>query len=712
MLSLRLALAVVLALSFLRPATARACDTTARLLWLLSTDGHLWTVHPTRKTLDDAGKPKCRVDTRSKPVALALTHESSLWVAYSGGELAEVNPKTLECRVAQSFVPGIEQLVVRPPQDGGDLLALIVRDTERVLARLEPTTGTLSSEVALEGPGPLAFNLSGALWQVSPGVVPELWQLTTDGRIESRRAAPELSGETHTLAFVGDSAWVGAGHLAPGTAQRFMSLAPAAKSPELAFASTDHTFIASASVPSCSAPLQARCESTASIASPKDGAVLAGWKPFDIEVAGADATHVRVDGPGLSKLLPVTDVKGKRTAKLSLSSSDRIAPLQLFPADENGAPCGPPISAQRSKLAVLAEVNFPVECTTSAPCPLEATLVRAEADDVTRTFLDSPRLQAKALLREHDAIPLQRDEDGVWRGVWANVAAGVHEAVVRWEAVGIAVERAASLEVNAPPAIVTPETLDLGTIRPGTHWQQTCRTLSVQTTGLVNDELVITAQTPGGCIGSPVSSLTGVALSLAEGLRLPATPRLTLPVCLDSVACGGDEVRNARLLLTVPRTGTTREVALTWALEGSDDWACHKPLAWGLAGGLVFLLTLVGFFTPKRFPKTLKVRMAGRREDLSQAEAVAVRSLRGGRAAWYRNARLLFDSSGNALRANAHDAVLVVESDRAEGALIRPGLMPLRRFNPKTHRLDPLGEGEAVEAGAVYEAGGLWVTFE
>lgn len=705
------ALVLLAAFGFATPAAlAEPCAAGTRLVWLLSDDGHLWTWHPQRLAFSDEGAPTCRVAQGSRPTALALAAEGALWVSYSGGELARVDPSTNECRVSRERAEGIRSLSTEPVQDAGGLVA-VVSDGQRgyALAKFEPGTGALSAAVPLTGEGPVAYGADGRLWRLSPGVVPELWQMAADGQIRQRTALVSLRGRPRASALVtvGDIPWL---VIDNDGVSRFWRFDPATGEAQLQPGTPSKSFVAAASVPPCAAEVQGTCEITANITSPADGAVLAGWKPFEVTL-DAQAPRVKVDGPGLSKLIPVQEVKGKWLARMSLPSADRIAELSLRPADEEGRVCGPGVTVTRGRLALAATVTVPASCVSGEGCQVEATLSQTGVDEVARAFLDSSRMTAHALAQGRREA-LQKGEDGVWRGTMTGLEAGTHELAIRFASVGLVVERATTMQVRAPAGIALEDRVELGEVIGGTRWQDTCMSVPLTTTGLAGERLRVSASMPEGCVGKLVTSKDGAPLSLAEGIELTARPSMHLPVCLEVAPCAGAESQQATVTIAPLKetlSEARRTVSVKWKTANEAGWACHRETV-GWAGSLLlFGLVFAGFLVPRRFATTTAVRTAPSRGELAEAQARSLRSLRGGRRGWYQDARCGFDADGVAVR-RGREAVVYIESGRGEARLVA-GTAPLRVFNPKTHRLEPVEEA-LVEPGVVYEAGGLWLTFE
>lgn len=692
------------------PALAETgCEPTSRLVWLLSSDGHLWTLHPESLAVSDKGQPRCRVSAGSRPTSLAVEHQGALWLAFSGGELARVHPSSLECQVSHAQVSGIHSLAVRPVLEGGDLVAVVDSNDRRVLARLEPATGVLSGEVPLEGDGPVAFAANGQQWRLSTGVVPELWRMSIDGRVHRRVALSSLRGHSgaNALVVVGDTPWILLERPLVDASSAIWKVDPVTHAVDALVSDSGHRFIAAGSIPSCVVPLDGTCQSASRIVSPADGDVLFGWKPFDVVIDG-DATHVRVDAPGHSSLVEVQTLKDKRVARVSIPSADRNAPLRLVPIDSHGRDCGERVNVVRAKLALDARVTVPERLVSGASWPIEATLTPAGVDTVSRAFLDSSRLSARGVVQSQRVV-LERGEDGVWRGLAEGLKPGAHELVVRWEAVGLAVETVAHVRAQDPAALVVPARVDLGRVTAGTRWQDTCVSVSMSTTGLEGESVRVSATVPDGCLGVPVTSLNGVPLPLSDGVHLDARPTMSIPVCLESVACSGVETREIELQFSSDRLPNAARASVSWAVVGAPEWTCQQTRWLGVGASFLFGLMFLGFLVPRRFERTDSVRVASQREALDGADRVSLRSLKGGRRGWYRDARFGLDASGRAVRRN-DPAAVYIESGRGEIRLVS-GDAPLRRFNPKTHRLEPIAD-TVVEPGVVYEANGVWFTFE
>lgn len=690
------------------PQADTGCEASSRLVWLLSSDGHLWTLHPELLALSDEGEPHCRVSAGSRATSLAVDHRGELLLAFSAGELAQVNPSTLECRVSREKIPGIHSLAFKPVQDGGELVAVVDLDDGRVLARLEPATGVVSSEVPVEGDGPVAFGANGQLWRFSTGIVPELWQMSVDGRVHRRIALSSLRGDAaaNALVMVGDKPWIALERSLVDLSSGVWKVEPLGQAIHALVSNCGQTFIAGGSVPSCVVPVEGTCAAKARIVSPVDGEVLFGWKPFDVVVEG-DATHVQVDAPGLSSLVEVQTLKDKRFARLSTPSTERNVPLRLVPVDSQGGRCGEAVNVTRAKLALDARVSVPEALTADARWQIEATLVSAGVDTVSRAFLDSNRISARAIVQSQRVV-LERGEDDVWRGTAEGLSAGAHGVLVRWESVGLTVEAVARVRVSDAPGIVVPARIDLGTITSGTRWQDTCVSVPVSTTGLEGETLQLSATVPDGCLGVPVTSMDGVPLSLSEGVQLNARSTMSVPVCLETVTCAGVETRQIELQFNSPRLSDAVRANVSWTVTGPPSWTCRQTQLMGLGASFLFGLIFLGFLIPKRFERTHSVRTATQREALADTEPRPLRSLKGGRRGWYRNARCGLDASGNAVR-TTDAAAIYIESGR-EIRLVA-GDASVRRFNPKTHRLEPVDD-MIVEPGIVYEASGLWLTFE
>lgn len=685
------------------------CKDASRLVWLLSADGRLWTLHPELLALANRGQPNCQVSAGSRATSLAIAQDGELWLAFSGGEIAQVTPSTLACRVSKERRPGIESLGVRPLLDGGDIVAVVNGESGRVLARFEPSTGALSAEVPLEGGGPVAFAADGQLWRLSTGVVPELWQMSIDGRIHRRMTLSTLRGSSTSsaLVMVGDTPWVLLNHAFAESSSAVWQVDPLSRETRALLADTGQRFIAAGSVPSCVAPVEGACETNGRIVSPTEDEVLFGWKAFDVVVDG-DATHVRVDAAGLSSLVEVQDAKDKRFARVSIPSTERDLPLRLTAVDAKERRCGEPVNAVRAKLALAARVKVPEHVVSETSWPVEATLQLAGADTVSRTFLDSNRLSARAIVQDQ-RVSLSQEEDGVWRGEAEGLHAGIHDVVVRWEAVGLAVESMARVRVSDPATVTSPASVALGAITAGTRWQDTCVSVPVSTRGLGGGLLHMTAAVPDGCVGVPVTSVDGAPIALSEGVEFKARSTMSVPVCLQSVACAGDESREIKISFSSDRLPEDTSTSVSWSVVGSSDWQCQRTRWAGLGASVLFALIFLGFVAPRRFERTDALRTASQREALNDAPLRLLRSFKGGKRGWYRNARFGLDPSGQTIR--RHDpAVVFVDSGRRHVRLVA-GEAPLRRFNPKTHRLEPIPD-TVVERGVVYEAGGLWLTFE
>lgn len=690
-------------------ARAEPCAAGTRLVWLLSDDGHLWNWHPQRMAFSDEGALACRVAQGSRPTAVALSAEGALWVAYSGGELGHVNPSSGECRVSKARAEGILSLAAQPVQDGGGLVAVVASEERaRTLARLEPATGAFTAPVPLTGDGPVAYGADGTLWRLSPGVVPELWQMTADGQVRKRTALVALRGRPRASALVtmGSDPWLAIDHQGM---TRFWRFDPGSGEVHLQPGTPAKTFIAAASVPPCAVADERPCDTPSTITAPADGAVIAGWKPFEI-FFDAPTTRLKVDGPGLSRLVPVQETKGRWRAQLSLPSAERIAEFSLRPADEEGRSCGPAVTVTRGRLALSASVSAPDACVTGTACEVEATLSQTGPDEVARAFLDSSRLSAHVQAQGR-RVAMQRDDDGVWRGSLTELAAGTHELSVRWASVGLVVERAVSLSVREPAAITVKPDVELGEVVAGTRWQDTCVSVPLTTSGLQGSRVRVTAEVPDGCVGTLLTSLDGTPQPLSEGVALAARPSMHLPVCLQVAACAGAEERQAALTFSPVGGGqvATATVRVGWKTTNPTGWTCHRDTVRWAGSLLLFGLVFAGFVVPKRFAKTSVVRTAPSRGELAEAPERKLTTLRGGRRGWYQDARCGFDADGVALP-RGREAVVYVESGSGEVRLV-PGAAPLRIFNPRTHRLEPVDRA-VVEPGVVYEAGGLWLTFE
>lgn len=151
-------------------------------------------------------------------------------------------------------------------------------------------------------------------------------------------------------------------------------------------------------------------------------------------------------------------------------------------------------------------------------------------------------------------------------------------------------------------------------------------------------------------------------------------------------------------------------IALRYRIEPRSLLACAQGVLKLVASILGVFLLILGFRLPRRFGPSDRIQLSQRPEDLGKAGFRVLRQEPGGRAGWYRSARVRFTASADPAR-SARAAVLSLVPGTDGGVLATRGSASLSKQNRRTRKMEPVEiskGGAELARGTIYQSGNLF----
>ena len=297
-------------------------------------------------------------------------------------------------------------------------------------------------------------------------------------------------------------------------------------------------------------------------------------------------------------------------------------------------------------------------------------------------------------------VPLTVQGDGTFKARIAVSAAGPGkgqlEAVFTNQWITLKAPRDLSME-EWVPLTLTAKPLDFGAWTGARTPSRRCT--SVDLTGSVNADKV---------------PLEAYAEALPGGVRLGIESPLVVKgnkaeVCIIAPGCCSDTRPAANTALVVRgkdkhyHPGAIR-VPISFKLAKTPFLVCWWRVIAAVIGAIIFIIIVVGFVRPRDFDREEVIRLAKTEQALARSSARRLRELPGGKRGFYRDARVAFDGSGNAI-GKASGATLVLRAAKGDPQVIARGM---EEKDPRTRKFQPVDSSKGpgyLRRGVIYRIG-------
>ena len=306
-------------------------------------------------------------------------------------------------------------------------------------------------------------------------------------------------------------------------------------------------------------------------------------------------------------------------------------------------------------------------------------------------FFERDGFKAALVLGDQEVDLALRPSDGSFVGTVRVPAPGPQTVEARFSNQWI--QLVASREFDAEAwldlnLVVNPTPLDFG------EWTgaraESSRCIHVDLAGSLNADRV-----PLEAYGEHLPA--GYSLRTARQVTLDGS---TFEVCLVAPGCcsNRDAPDGAVLILRGAdphyHSGAVT-VPLVFKLEATPFITCWWRVIASIIGAIILIIIVNGFVRPKDFDSEEVIRLAQKEKGLSRAPGRRLRELPGGRRGFYRDARVAFDGTGNAIRGKSGAALVLTA---ARGDPMVTGASGLEMKDPRTRKWTPVDASD----GAIY----------
>lgn len=300
--------------------------------------------------------------------------------------------------------------------------------------------------------------------------------------------------------------------------------------------------------------------------------------------------------------------------------------------------------------------------------------------------------------------PLQLRPDGTFVGRVKATTVGTQPLQARFVNHWLSLLAAAELKVDEwlPLELrVRPDPLDFGSWRGQREGSQRCAELDLS--GSRNADRI-----PLEVIASGLP--VGVTLAAPVPLRVSGD---RASVCLQVRGCCGElrALPGARLSVRGrdPHYHPAAvSIGMAFALLPTPWWTCWWRTIVTGSVGLLLAFLIWGFVRPCDFDADATIHLAKNEAALARGSGRRLRDLPGGRRGFYRDARVLFDSSGNA--AHSHrGAILILRAARGEPLVMTH--TNIEQKSPRTRKWEALPapiEPGTIRRGIAYRSGDFY----
>lgn len=740
------------------------CTTAAKFIYVMTADRGLHRFNPLTNQFSAVGTISCPAQSGERPYSMAVRRDGTAYVVFTYGSMFAVDTQTAACTDIgfQRGQAGFTAFGMGFTLDSAGEDALYISTRSEIggvghqLGRVDLSTMTVTAVGAYDqvsGRAELTGSGEGKLYGAFEGTPFQLAEIRqSDAHILSTTpmTGADFSANSSNFAF---AHWGGRFYLfaGPGNGTSIFRHDPADGTTQKV--SQTPLTIVGAGVSTC-APTE-EPDSTfsldgdngAGIAPPPQPPTMEQLQPFfdppppgpyapgeDITVVGG----VRDDSGALRPLdggtFHVTDATGevrdypatprddgRITATVPLPSKDGPVSVSFTPTlalepSESLAPSDQGALQLEVRWGLRWETDgLPATCYTNQPCEGTARLVR-ESPSADRILL-AP--QGRVVLKE-DGQPVTADPFPADLNTPISFSRTyTTPRTVTWQPSA----RATTGEVDAPshnivirePVVLQlPERLDFGTLTAGAATQQSCTALDMSgSSGLDGQTLQITPTgLDTGCEsvvmlkeGGALREVTAPVTADASGL----TFCLTVPFCSADAAPDGAALTIAATDPAFPDQKQT--VSLAWSVTGRSWLSCNGVWFWPTLGGLAALFVVGGYLSPHRFPVGSHVVTAGSLKGLKRGSPVELRSASGGRAGFYRNARLGIHADGS-VNGRTRGAVAILRATRRGVRLEPKGALEV--YDKRRRRWEPPEQSGLMEPSPseVFRVGELYFQIE
>lgn len=420
------------------------------------------------------------------------------------------------------------------------------------------------------------------------------------------------------------------------------------------------------------------------------------------------------DGAGNITDIPAT-IAGDGTATAQITIPNQNAPLvvrftpstELTDSQRLNDTAISPLQIDIEHVVHWSLNALPTTCFVGQPCTGQAQLLVTE--DAGERMLQSDNVRVRLL---EDGVAVTTDPVPSPPQRTHHISRVYHQPkTVSWQ---LAVSNGGTdvlsevhtITVRTPLVLQAQSALDFGQVQAGSPTRDNCRDVDLSgSTGLDENMLEWSFPLWDGCESR---------LMLADDRRLrPLTPSSILPggsarLCLEVPWCAADQSPpDATLKLRATDeifSDQAVDITVTWSVQKQSWLRCN--IGWLLPTALTAfgLFVLVGFVRPHRFPVGATIVVAGSLKGLRRSAPIDLRTARGGRAKFYRNAALGVFADGS-VRGGQRGAIAVLKATK-QGVKIQPRA-GLERYDKRRRQWSAVDAADdlAVQGSDVYRVG-------